>query len=189
MGFSLAYGEDRNGFIGADLFALKGGGPHFADGMKEAKWMFDWAFAGELSTVTSIDRSSALIYTAFCWKIEHYISREAIRKIVCVSATQTNPYATCVMSCSGDLFAVRRRVISLHRGIDFREVDIPSLGRSADLPTTRCAVVVVYRDLTLTLTYVEITWFQNPSPFPLASETEPLVFLWWCCFSREKRRA
>lgn len=48
VGFAVAYGEDRHGLIGTDMFALKGGRLRFTTpGAKEAEWMFDWAFAGD----------------------------------------------------------------------------------------------------------------------------------------------
>lgn len=50
VGFALAFGEDRWGIIGVDMFALVGGS-EMEPGRKEAEWMFDWAFAGEYSTV------------------------------------------------------------------------------------------------------------------------------------------
>lgn len=49
VGFGLAFGEDAHGFIGTSLFALNGGESRFGtSGLKEAEWVFDWAFAGLL---------------------------------------------------------------------------------------------------------------------------------------------
>lgn len=46
VGFALAYGTDKWGFAGTDMFALNGRADE-APGIMEAKWMFDWAFAGK----------------------------------------------------------------------------------------------------------------------------------------------
>lgn len=45
VGFAFAYGKDLGGFVGTDMFALNGGS-YDRPGLKEAEWMFDWAFAG-----------------------------------------------------------------------------------------------------------------------------------------------
>ncbi|CAM9837624.1 unnamed protein product, partial [Ectocarpus fasciculatus] len=46
VGFGLAFGEDAHGFIGTNMFALHGGESRFGtSGLKEAEWVFDWAFA------------------------------------------------------------------------------------------------------------------------------------------------
>lgn len=49
VGFGLAFGDDAHGFIGTSVFALHGGESRFGtSGLKEAEWVFDWAFAGLL---------------------------------------------------------------------------------------------------------------------------------------------
>ena len=54
VGFAFAYGTDSKGFIGTDLWALTGGKERFGTGgIKEAEWVFDWAFAGEFSFPSS----------------------------------------------------------------------------------------------------------------------------------------
>lgn len=55
VGFALAYGEDSHGFIGTNVFALSGGESRFGTtGLKEAEWVFDWAFAGVLLLVSVV---------------------------------------------------------------------------------------------------------------------------------------
>lgn len=48
VGFALAYGADKWRFVGTDMFALSGRDDR-PPGMKEAEWMFDWAFAGKVT--------------------------------------------------------------------------------------------------------------------------------------------
>lgn len=65
MGFALAYGDDAGGLVGTTLFALKGDF-HRPAGMKEAEWMFHWAFAGARSHLTQCPLEDMPVCVSAC---------------------------------------------------------------------------------------------------------------------------
>ncbi|CAM9357568.1 unnamed protein product [Pylaiella littoralis] len=77
VGFALAFGKDANGFIGTDMWFLSGTGEAYdSTGMKEAEWVFGWAFAATSVTIVSgaiAERVKIVSYVAYAVFLTSFI--------------------------------------------------------------------------------------------------------------------